>query len=538
MSGHWLTDAVLYEVYPQSFADSDGDGVGDLRGVIGHLDHIASLGVDAIWFNPCFESPFVDAGYDVSDYLRIAPRYGTNADMVELVARAADRGIRVILDLVAGHTSIEHPWFQRELAAEGRDPGGDRYVWRTDPPARRWAADTPGTPAWVPSPGPRRGWYLKNFYDEQPALNFGWVDVDDVAVDEPWRDDVDAPGPRRNRQALRDVIEFWLAKGVSGFRVDMAFSLVKDYGIDAGVAASTAIWREIRQWMDVAYPEAVLIPEGVEPRGAGPLAFDADFALVILEPHASLFDNHAAGVLPFQAPQEPFFDAAGRGSTRTFLDAWARARDADPARSIILSTADHDFSRLCCGPRTPEQLGAALTFLFTWGSIPCLYYGDEIGMRYLTGMPGVEGSVCNPSYNRAGCRTPMQWDAGPNAGFSSADPSRLYLPVDPDPQRPTVAAQQDDPASTLNLVRRLSALRRATPDLRARASTRVVNEGYPFAYVRGETHLVVVNPRREAATLATPEAARATLLWGQGVETSPSALHIAGFGYGIMTLPT
>ena len=530
MGGQWLTDAVLYEVYPQSFADSNGDGVGDLRGVIGRLDHIVSLGVDAIWFNPCFESPFVDAGYDVSDYLTIAPRYGTNEDLEELVAQAADRNIRVILDLVAGHTSIEHPWFQRELNADGPDPGGDRYIWRTDQPVPGWTAEVPGTPAWVPSPGPRKGWYLKNFYDEQPALNFGWTSLDE---NEPWRDGVDAAGPRLNRRALRDVIEFWLAKGVSGFRVDMAFSLVKDYDFETGVAASTAIWREIRQWMDSAYPDAVLIPEGVEPRTGSALAFHADFALVIKEAHASLFDNHAAGVLPFQAPREPFFDAAGQGSTRTFLDFWAGAREADPARPIILSTADHDYDRLRCGPRTPEQLGAALTFLFTWGSVPCIYYGDEIGMRYLPGMPDVEGAVCNPSYNRAGCRTPMQWDDGPNAGFSTADPDRLYLPVDPDPGRPTVAGQENDPGSTLHLVRRLSALRRATPALRGRASIRVVNEGYPFAYVRGETHLVVVNPRREPAGLA----ARGTLLWGSGVETSADELHIAGFGYGILALP-
>jgi maltose alpha-D-glucosyltransferase/alpha-amylase len=529
MGATWLDDAVLYEIYPQSYADSNGDGIGDLRGVIQRLDHIASLGVDAIWFNPCFDSPFVDAGYDVADYLRIAPRYGTNDDMVELVARAKERGIRVILDLVAGHTSIEHPWFRRELAADGPDPEGDRYVWRTDPPARGWDSDVPGTPAWVPSPGPRPGFYLKNFYDEQPALNFGWNTHD---ADEPWRDPVDAPGPRRNRRALRDVIDFWLAKGVAGFRVDMAFSLVKDHRIEDGLAASTEVWREIREWMDDAYPDAVLVPEGTEPRTGRKLAFHADFALVIHGPHASLFDNHAAGLLPFQAPVEPFFDAAGQGSTETFLNFWAAAREADPARPVIMGTADHDFDRLRCGPRTPDQLGAALTFLFTWGSVPCLYYGDEIGMRYLPGMPDVEGAICNPSYNRAGCRTPMQWDAGPNAGFSTADPSRLYLPIDPDPDRPTVAAQENDPDSTLHLVRGLTALRRATPALRATASTRVVNEGYPFAYVRGGTHLVVVNPRREPATLT----ATGELLWGHGIRTEPAEIHLDGFGYGILTI--
>jgi glycosidase len=147
----WFDDAVLYQVYPQSFADSDGDGIGDLRGVIEHLDHIESLGVNTLWFNPCFTSPFVDAGYDVADYLTIAPRYGTNDDMIELVAEAKRRGIRVMLDLVAGHTSIEHPWFQEELHAEGPSPMGDRYVWSATEPPGRWADDLPALP-----PGCRR----------------------------------------------------------------------------------------------------------------------------------------------------------------------------------------------------------------------------------------------------------------------------------------------------------------------------------------------------------------------------------------------
>ena len=206
----WLADAVLYEIYPQSFADSDGDGIGDLRGVIDHLDHLSWLGVDTIWFNPCFASPFVDAGYDVADYLRIAPRYGTNDDMVELVEKARERGIRVLLDLVVGHTSVEHPWFQAELAAEGPHPDGDRYVWCLEPPYRDTSGDLPGTASWVPSPGPRPGWYLKNFYDAQPALNFGWAQR---PADEPWRDAVDAPGPLRNRQALKDILDFWLRRG-------------------------------------------------------------------------------------------------------------------------------------------------------------------------------------------------------------------------------------------------------------------------------------------------------------------------------------
>jgi glycosidase len=535
MGSDWLHDAVMYEVYPQSFADSNGDGIGDLRGVIERLDHIASLGVDTLWFNPCFASPFVDAGYDVSDYLRIAPRYGSNEEMLELVAEAKRRGIRVLLDLVAGHTSIDHPWFKRELQADGPDPEGDRYVWRKELPVREWSLDVPGTPAWVPSPGPRQGWYLKNFFDEQPALNFGWAHVGEG---EPWRDAVDAPGPRRNIQALKDIMAFWLERGVAGFRIDMAFSLVKDDGdVEWGQRLTAALWGEIREWLDTAYPDAVIVPEGKEPRTGAPLAFHADFFLVIHQEHASLFDNHFAGVLPFQAPQEPFFDAAGRGSMRVFLDGWNAAKELDPGRPVIMSTADHDFDRLRCGPRTEEQLGAALTFLLTWGSVPCLYYGDEIGMRYVPGMPEVEGSICNPAYNRAGCRTPMQWDDGPNAGFSTADPSRLYLPVDPDPTRPTVAAQEQDPNSTLNLVKRLIALRKSTPALGSRVAIRVLHEGYPFAYLRGETHLVVVNPQRDRGTLSTGELSGAAPLLASGISVVGDTLTAEGFAYGIFALP-
>ena len=535
MTSDWLTDAVLYEIYPQSFADSDGDGIGDLRGVIDRLDHLAWLGVDAIWFNPCFASPFADAGYDVSDYLTVAPRYGTNDDLVELVEKARERGIRVILDLVVGHTSVQHAWFQDELHAAGPHPDGDRYVWCDDPPYRDTSSDIPGTAAWVRSPGPRPGWYLKNFYDAQPALNFGWGRL---PADEPWRDAVDAPGPRRNREALKEILAFWFDKGVSGFRVDMAFSLVKD---DESKEHTVALWRELRAWLDETYPDRVLLPEGPEPRTSGPLAFHADFFLVIFEAHASLFDNGYAGTLPFQAWRPPFFDAEGRGTTEVFLAHWAAAKAADPARPVLLSTADHDYDRLRCGPRGPEQLGAALTFLLTWGSVPCLYYGDEIGMRYLPDLPDVEGAICNPAYNRAGCRTPMQWDDGQNAGFSTADPSSLYLPVDPDPDRPTVAAQRDDPASTLSLVRRLLALRRATPALRARADVRVVHAGYPFSYVRGGTHLVVVNPRRDAATVVVPGAAGARSLASSGVALADGALpvdtvEVAGFGYGVFEL--
>ena len=278
------------------------------------------------------------------------------------------------------------------------------------------------------------------------------------------------------------------------------------------------------------------MPEGIEPRLGGPLAFDADFFLVIFPEHGSLFDNQGAGVSPFHEAWSPFFGEEGTGSTEVFLRAWAYAREADPARPVILASADHDLSRLACGTRTREQLRAAFAFLLTWGSVPSIYYGDEIGMRYLPGLPGVEGAICNPAYNRAGCRTPMQWDDTANAGFSSAAAEALYLPIDPDPDRPTVAAQLADESSVLHLVRRLIALRGAHADLGGRARTVVLHDGYPLAYLRGDRLLVVVNPRRETATVSLAQASGATLLLGEGASVDDSSVSVEGFGFGVFEL--
>jgi maltose alpha-D-glucosyltransferase/alpha-amylase len=528
----WPADAVFYEIYPQSFADSNGDGIGDLPGALAHLDHLQWLGVNTIWFNPCFASPFVDAGYDVSDYLKIAPRYGTNDDMIEFVAAARERGIRVILDLVAGHTSIEHPWFQAELHAEGPSPEGDRYVWSDRPVKQANSPGVPGETPWVPSPGPRPGYYLKNFYDEQPALNFGYGVL---RADEPWRESVDAPGPRRNQQALRDIMAFWLDRGVSGFRVDMAFTLVKD---DTGAALTTALWRGLRRWLDENYPSAIIIPEGTEPLSDEPPAFHADFLLVIDPAHGGLFDNGGAGQLYGRPPIPPaFFESSGQGSTERFLQTWNAARSIDPNRLILMASADHDFSRLAGGDRTTEELGAAFAFLLTWGSVPSIYYGDEIGMRYQEDLPNVEGSMIFPGYyNRAGVRTPMQWDDTANAGFSTATPDALYLPIDPSPDRPTVAAQRNDPDSTLSLVRALIALRRNTPALGGRSPIRVLNGGYPFVYMRGDSHLVVVNPRHDEAEFDSSDALPVKALLSHGVTIDGARIAVHGFGYGIFEL--
>jgi maltose alpha-D-glucosyltransferase/alpha-amylase len=519
----WLSDAVIYQIYPQSFADSDGDGIGDLPGITGRLDHLAWLGVNTLWISPCFVSEFGDGGYDVADYLAIDPRYGTDEDVTALLDAAGERGIRVMLDLVPGHTSHLHPWFRHSAAT----PGDDRYIW----------SDRIATPVrdWIPNLGGRGGYYRANFYPIQPALNFGYARP---RPDEPWRQAPDAPGPTANRRALREIMAYWFDRGVAGFRVDMAASLVKD---DPDHTATAALWREMRDWLDSAYPDRVLLSEWGDPGTAVPAGLHADFFLhfrgLALR---SLWDNGTGSRGPWAELGACYFDADGRGSMTRFLTAWAQA-DAAIAGSghVALPTANHDFSRLACGPRTRDQLGPAFAFQLTWPSLPVIYYGDEIGMRYVPGLPDKEGSQLG-SEARQGSRTPMQWEDGPTAGFSTAGPEDLYLPLDPDPDRPTVAAARADERSLLHQVRALIALRRENAALGSSAGVEVLHEGYPLVYLRGGTHVVVVNPRREPARWARTAALGTgplLPLLTRGVEAGADTLTAAGHAYGIYALP-
>jgi maltose alpha-D-glucosyltransferase/alpha-amylase len=334
-------------------------------------------------------------------------------------------------------------------------------------------------------------------------------------------------------------MDHWLGLGLSGFRVDMAASLVKD---DPGKTETVRIWTELRHWLDGAHPEAVLLSEWGEPEVSVPAGFHTDFFLQFGGPSdglalRSLWSNDAGTVNETWDPLDCFFDPSGKGSPRPFVEAWHKASTAlGDSGFVSLPTANHDFSRLNCGPRTAEQLPAAFAFQLTWPTLPAIYYGDEIGMRYLPGLPDKEGSVLGPRYNRAGSRTPMQWDDGPNAGFSTAPADQLYLPVDPSPDRPTVAAQRADDTSLLHLVRRLVELRTGTPELGSGGSLEVLHAGYPFVYVRGGRYLVVVNPQRNTVSYEDDGARDAGALMASGVRVEGATITAQGFGYGIFEL--
>jgi maltose alpha-D-glucosyltransferase/alpha-amylase len=486
----WVANAIFYEVYPQSFLDTNGDGIGDLPGVIAKLDYIRSLGCDAIWLNPCFESPFGDAGYDVSDFYKVAPRYGTNADLKRLFKEAHKRGLRVCLDLVAGHTSTEHPWF-KQSAKVAKNKLTHRYVW-TD---SVWQGA--GLPA-ISGFSERDGAYVTNFFHFQPALNYGFAKPDPK---KPWQLPVEHPDCLATREEMKNIMRYWLDAGADGFRVDMASSLVKD---DTDFKETMRLWADMRAMYDSEYPEAVLIAEWSDPARAIAAGFHIDFLIHFNDPaYTSLFRSEPERVLFrfFENIPPSFFDSKGQGDIRVFLDYYLKHyRKTRGAGHISIPTGNHDIMRLAEG-RTMDELKVAFTFLLTMPGVPYIYCGDEIGMRYVSGLISKEGG-----YNRTGSRTPMQWSSGKNAGFSTAKAKDLYLPIDPTKNRPTVETQETDPESLLNHLRLLSKLRRKHPALGGDGDFEPLyaeKNYYPFIYRRtlgAETIVVAVNPSAQAVS--------------------------------------
>ena len=484
----WLEKAVFYEIYPQSFFDSNGDGIGDLPGILKKLGYLQYLGVNALWLNPCLVSPFKDAGYDISDFYQVAPRYGTNADLQRLFSEAGRLGIRVLLDLVPGHTSTECAWFQESCKAEP-NKYTDWYIW-TD---SVWTWKAPGVQT-VIGYSERDGNYITNFFHFQPALNYGFAKPDPK---QPWQQPVDAPGPQAVRRELKNIMKFWLDLGASGFRVDMAGSLVKN---DPGNQETARLWQEVRAWLDAEYPEAVLVSEWSEPTVAIPAGFHMDFLLPFASPaYQALFAMKKIEAASQDASGSCFFDPIHPGDIRCFLDSYLPLYQATRGQGfIVIPSGNHDTTPRLGNGRTPRDLALAFLFLLTMPGVPFIHYGDEIGMRSPDGLKSKEGG-----YGRSGARTPMQWDGTPSAGFSSAPREKFYLPVEDSPDRPNVRDQYGKADSLLNQVRRLIALRQTHPALCASGSFEPVYAEagrLPFVYLRQqgeEKILVAINPANQ-----------------------------------------
>ena len=496
----WLNTAVFYQIYPQTFYDSDGDGIGDLNGIIKKLDYVKSLGVDGIWINPFFESPFHDAGYDISDFYKVAPRYGTNEDAKRMFAEAKKRDIKILFDYVISYTSIENPWFQESTKQE-KNKYSNWYIW-TD---NTWLNPPDAyKDSFIKGYSRRNGQFMRNFFWSQPSLNFGFA-----KPEEKWMLPIDHPDVLELQKELKNVLRFWMDMGASGFRADMAGALVKNANIigndqfystkDEG---SKKFWRDIRSIFDKEYPDAFMVSEWSDPEealnGGG---FHADF-FHWFAGYNDLMQKESWRILNGYSDGHSFFDKEGKGDVTNFLRSYLDQYNKTKGKGyILLPLGNHDLARLNI-KRTDKELEMIFAFSIVMPGIPFIYYGNEIGMRQLYDLPFVEGAY----QPRAGARTPMQWSSGKNLGFSTADAGKLYLPIDSAFDAPTVEAEEKDLNSLLNRVRNLIKLKKQEPALAAYAEFVPVyakENTYPFIFARAsgdDIILAVFNPAEREET--------------------------------------
>jgi len=494
----WWKHAVIYEIYPRSFQDSNGDGVGDINGIASRLDYLHDLGIGAIWITPMSPSPLVDFGYDVSDYTAIDPLYGTLADFDHMMTEAKKRNIRVIMDFVPNHTSDQHPWF-KESRSSRTNPKRDWYIWRDGKapgqPPNNWQSWF-GHSAWQLDPATNQ-YYYHHFYTEQPDLN--------------WRNP-------QVRKAMYDAMRFWLDRGAAGFRLDAVSRLFEDpnlhddpilpgknaYG-DPNIAHKYTdnlpeiheVLREMRRVVD-AYPgNPVLISEADEPSVAELTKMYGSKNDEVQLP----MDFQIADVNRLSAPD----------FRRLFDEVDHNAAHGQPHFFFSNHDQPRQWDRYGDGVHNDQIAKLMATLLLTARATPLMYYGEEIGMR--TTPPVRKEDVQDPigkigwpeEKGRDGERTPIQWDNTKDVGFSSADHPWLAIP--PSAAEYNVSVESRDPNSILSFYKRLLALRRSEPALRNGTYAALDrDDAYVFAYLRrnpakGDSILVALNMSAEPRTV-------------------------------------
>ena len=469
MTTEWWREAVFYEIYVRSFQDSNGDGVGDLAGIIQRLDYLndgtpASLGIDAIWLTPINPSPMFDCGYDVSDYRDVDPVFGSLADLDQLLVEAHRRDIRVIMDLVPNHTSHLHAWFQASRRSH-HDPQRDWYIWR-DPrpdggPPNNWVSAF-GGPAWTFDQTTGQ-YYLHSFLAEQPDLNYCNPEV---------------------ARAMEDTIRFWLDRGVDGFRVDVIHKLMKDAALrdnppppaDAEHPLKHYFGQEHRYDDDQPEVHALLRTWRRLLDAYGGRTMVGEVYLFDLE-RVAAYHGNGDDELPLAFNFGFLWSPWSAAAFREQVDRMQALLPPAAQPTYVLSS--HDAPRYRTRFDDPvwgtQRARVAAMMLLTLRGTPFLYYGEEIGMA--DGVVPVE-RICDPvgkrfpALNRDPERTPMQWNAAPNAGFTTAADS--WLPVGSDFATLNVAEQFDDPRSHLSFYRRLIWFRKRATALR-RGSYRPVD---------------------------------------------------------------
>jgi alpha-glucosidase len=496
----WWRHEVIYEIYPRSFADSNDDGIGDLNGITSKLDYLRELGIGAIWITPCFPSPQVDFGYDVSDYERIDPMYGTLEDFDRLVAEGKKRGIRVILDLVVNHTSDQHKWFQESKSSRS-SPKRDWYIWRDGKPGgqppNNWLSLF-GSPAWKLDPGTGQ-YYYHFFYPQQPDLNWRNPEVE---------------------KAVLDVSRYWYEKGVAGFRLDAVDTLYEDPDLpDNAAIAGTDKFGRPKQ--DEAHNRR--LPEVHDALKKLRRVADEHGAVLVGETWTSdiaeLKRYYGAGD-EVQLPMNFMFAMVNRLSAPEFRKQIQLVEDAGVWPVYVVSNHDivRSWNRYGDGINNDAIAKSLAALYLTLRGTPVMYYGEELGME--NNDPRTREEVKDPigrlgwpeERGRDGERTPMQWDAGPHGGFSRARP---WLPVPTSAGQRNVAVETADRASILSFYKRLLALRRSHPALREGEYVPLLGDDRNvLAYLRRTGDAAVLVALNMSTSLPTLR----DVLAGQGLE--------------------
>jgi oligo-1,6-glucosidase/alpha-glucosidase len=467
MAKKWWEGGCVYQVYPRSFQDSNGDGVGDLKGIERRLDYIAALGVDAIWLSPIFPSPMMDFGYDIADYCGIEPMFGALADFDSLLAAAHAQGLKLLLDFVPNHSSDVHPWFIDSRSSR-HAAKRDWYIWR-DPapgggPPNNWTSDFGGS-AWEYDE-PSGQYYLHAFMKEQPDLN--------------WRNP-------ELRAAMLDVMRFWLDRGVDGFRIDVLWHILKAEGfpdnpVNPDYHPSMGEKFAVLQTQSTDQPEVHALI--AEMRAIADSYRGGDECVLIGEiclPLPQLMTYYGGVHLPFNF--ELVFLAWDARTIAHFIDSYEAALPEGAWPNWVVSS--HDYPRIAA--RVGEaQARVAAMLLLTLRGTPTLYQGDEIGIGEVD-IP--QDRLRDPrelrepglGLGRDASRTPMAWDSSPHGGFSTLEP---WLPLHVDWPTRNVAAEESDPNSLLNLYRNLLRLRRENPALALGSYEAIAAEGPVLAYRR------------------------------------------------------
>lgn len=450
--GDWWKHAVFYEIYPRSFADSNGDGIGDLSGITSKLDYLKDLGVDAIWITPCFPSPQVDFGYDVSDYENIDPMYGTLTDFDKLVSEAKKQNIHIILDFVVNHTSDQHPWFLDSKSSR-TSAHRDWYIWRDGKgpgePPNNWVSGFGGS-AWKFDPTTNQ-YYYHYFYAQQPDLN--------------WRNPA-------VQDAMFDVTRFWYKRGVSGFRLDAVDTLFEDPNLTDNPIVrpgKNAFGDPIEQnKYNTKLPEVHDVL-----RGLRQIADEYDAVLIgetWTADIAELNRYYGEGNDELQLPMDFLFTMVNKLSPVAFRKQIAEINSAHGWPTFVISNHDivRSYDRYGDG-KHDDQIAKLMAALYlTLRGTPIMYYGEEIGMK--TTPPTRKEDVKDPigrtgwpkEKGRDGERTPMQWNGSANAGFTTGKP---WLPIPPTYKTHNVAAESKNPNSELEFYKRVLGLRHTSPAL-------------------------------------------------------------------------